>query len=103
MEPVHVPENLYIWKEGPAGQSGSLAMYVAAKLGFDKIYLVGFGEGDGRRFHEEKRMEEGPTGKNYRREALKQIWEFPKVDWRIWRTDPKPGWYGAHEVLHGEN
>lgn len=97
-EPVHVPENLYIWNKGPAGQSGSLAMYVAAQQGFDKIYLVGFCDGGGRRFYEEKRAEEAPFPGYYRRETLKQIWEWPKVDWRIWRD----AWHDAEEVLRDE-
>jgi hypothetical protein len=72
-------------------------MHVAASLGFDKIYLAGF-DGVRRRFYE-KEANANISAVSYHKAALKQIWEWPKIDWRIWRD----GWHGAEEVLRQES
>lgn len=99
-EPIIIDEPLRIWSKGPAGQSGAFAMYVTAMHGYDTVYLAGFCDSNGQRFYEEKKEPERPRAEEYYvRETLKQIWEYPKINWKLWRDTPKPGWYDAHEEL----
>jgi hypothetical protein len=97
-ERTTIAEPVTIWaaKYTPS-TSGAFAMHVAASLGFEKIYLVGF-DGVRRRFYE-KEANANISAVSYHKAALKQIWEWPKIDWRIWRD----GWMEAEDILRQES
>jgi hypothetical protein len=98
--PLYLEGPVYLWKKAPT-TSGPFAMHVAASQSHDKIYLAGFDNVRRRFYEEEDNLNISQV--NYRKEALRVILEWPKVDWRIWRDEKTPGWYPVYEVLHGEN
>ena len=108
-DPITITEPLSVWGErGLPGTSGPFAMWVTASLSFEKIYLVGLGDGDGKRFYD---TETSPhiSGNNYRKAALRVLEEWPDVNWKIWRdtynaAGYKSGgwWFDAQEILRAE-